>query len=119
MTDTLRIEMRGTDIGVSLIEPGPITSDFRINSARNFARWIDWESSSQPERYAPYRRRLDAPRRKDPFELPSEAVAKTVERALNSRRPKPRYRVTVPAHAIYALNRILPTRALDWIIAKV
>ncbi|HIE56305.1 MAG TPA: SDR family NAD(P)-dependent oxidoreductase, partial [Chromatiaceae bacterium] len=36
LTDTLRLELVGTGIGVSLIEPGPIRSRFRENAYRKF-----------------------------------------------------------------------------------
>ena len=32
MTDTLRLELRDTDIKAILIEPGPIKTDFRKNA---------------------------------------------------------------------------------------
>ena len=39
-------------------------------------------------------------------------------RALEDRRPKPRYFVTTPTYLMGFLRRALPTRALDWLIAK-
>ena len=45
LTDTLRIEMRGTGVEVSLIEPGPVTSLIRQNAIPHFERWIDWQNS--------------------------------------------------------------------------
>ena len=38
LTDTLRLELAGSGISVSLIEPGPITSRFRANSLEVFRR---------------------------------------------------------------------------------
>ena len=46
LTDTLRIEMRDTNVHVILIEPGPVTSKIRENSIPHFERWIDWQASA-------------------------------------------------------------------------
>ena len=51
LTDTLRIEMRGTGIKVILIEPGPVTSKIRENSIPHFERWIDWENAPRAREY--------------------------------------------------------------------
>src|SRR6056297_139370 len=120
LTDTLRIEMRDTPIDVILIEPGPVTSKIRVNSIPHFERWIDWENSPRAEQYrAGLRARLyrdsDKP---DTFELPPSAVTRKLVHALESRRPRPRYYVTVPTHLMGTLRRLLPTRALDWVLSR-
>ena len=43
LTDTLRLELAGTGIGVSLIEPGPILSSFRDNAVKKWREYIDTE----------------------------------------------------------------------------
>jgi NAD(P)-dependent dehydrogenase (short-subunit alcohol dehydrogenase family) len=120
LTDTLRIEMRGTGIHVILIEPGPITSKIRVNSIPHFERWIDWENSPRADDYrARLRKRLykdnSAP---DKFELPPSAVTAKLIHALTSPRPWPRYHVTTPTHVMGFLRRVLPTRALDWVLSR-
>jgi NAD(P)-dependent dehydrogenase (short-subunit alcohol dehydrogenase family) len=115
LSDTLRLELAGTGIHVVTIEPGPIATKFRINAKPQFDRWIDWEKS--PNRNL-YEQKL-IPRLNagagdtQPFELPAQAVADKLVRALESRRPKPRYYVTTPTHAMGLLRRLLPTRWLD------
>ena len=49
---------------------------------------------------------------------PASAVTDAVEKALTASRPKARYRVTVPTHAMAIARRLLPTRALDWLLSK-
>jgi len=120
LTDTLRIEMRDTGIHVILIEPGPVTSKIRVNSIPHFERWIDWENSPRAEEYRQkLRQRLykdsDTP---DAFELPASAVTAKLLHALTSPRPRPRYYVTTPTYMMGALRRILPTRALDWVLSR-
>ena len=46
LSDTLRLELRGTNIYVSLIEPGPIASQFRMNAVKALAKYIDIENLS-------------------------------------------------------------------------
>ncbi len=120
LTDTLRIEMKGTGIEVVLIEPGPVTSKIRVNSIPHFERWINWENSPRAEAYrSKLRKRLyEHDGRKDRFELPASAVTKKLVHALESPRPRPRYYVTTPTYFMGALRRILPTRMLDWVLAR-
>lgn len=119
LTDTMRVEMRGTNIDIITIEPGPITAKIRVNSIPHFERWIDWEASPRAEDYrAKLLKRLYAESGPDTFELPASAVTKKLLHALESRRPKPRYYVTTPTYIMGTLRRILPTRALDWVLSK-
>jgi NAD(P)-dependent dehydrogenase (short-subunit alcohol dehydrogenase family) len=119
LTDVMRIEMKGTGIEVILIEPGPIATKIRENAVPHFERWIDWEQSARREQYVSLRGRLyDKKVKKDTFELGPEAVTAKLIRALEDRRPKPRYYVTTPTYLMGFARRILPTRALDWLIAK-
>ncbi len=118
LTDTLRVEMRDTPIDVILIEPGPITTAFRANSALQFERWIDWKGSARAAQYEKQlRKRLysDAP---SAMELPASAVTAKLIHALEARRPNPRYFVTTPTYIMGILRRVLPTRALDWVASR-
>lgn len=119
LTDTMRIELRGTGIDVCLIEPGPITSLIRKNSIPHFERWIDWEASPRaPEYRAGLQKRLYQSSGPDTFELPASAVTAKLIHAIEARRPRARYYVTVPTHAMGLARRILPTRALDWVLSR-
>jgi len=119
LTDVLRIEMRGTGIEVILIEPGPITSRIRENSVPHFEKWVNWEASPRAAEYCTLLHRLyDAKTAPDRFELPASAVTKALVRACESPRPRPRYYVTTPTHLMGLARRILPTRALDWLVAR-
>ena len=119
LSDTLRLEMRGTGIEIVLIEPGPVTSKIRQNATIAFEKWIDWENSARADAYRTtlLKRLYDKPG-KDRFELPASAVTQKLVHALESRRPQARYFVTTPTYIMAALKRFLPTRALDSILAK-
>jgi len=118
LSDTLRLELRGTDIFVSLVEPGPIESRFRANAYEAFKRNVDREHSAFREYYARIEKRLGGVKPM-PFTLPPEAVLEKVIRALEARRPNARYAVTFPTHLFAVLRRLLPTRALDRVFAAV
>ncbi len=119
LTDTLRQEMRDTGIKVILVEPGPITSDFRRNSIQQFERWVDWKSSARAAQYeTQLRPRLHDSVNKAKFELGPDAVVAKLIHAVENSRPKPRYYVTVPTYFSGLMRRILPTRALDWVLSR-
>ena len=119
LTDTMRLEMADTDIKFVTIEHGPVTSRIRVNSIPHFERWIDWKNSPRKEQYEnDLLKRLYEDRGPDQFELPASAVTKKLLRAVTHPNPKPRYYVTTPTYIMGFLRRILPTRALDWVLRK-
>ena len=119
LTDTLRGEMKGTGIEVILIEPGPVTSRIRANSIPHFEQWIDWESSARVQQYRDkLLPRLYHASGKDRFELAPDAVTQKLIHAVTHPRPRPRYYVTVPTHFAGLCRRLLPTRALDWVVNR-
>ncbi len=117
-TDTLRLELSNTPIQVVLIEPGPIESQFRMNALKAFERYINWENSEHSVNYQKQMSRLAKTVNNTPFTLPASAVTKVLIKALESKRPKLRYRVTFPTHLFAILKRLLPTRWLDRLLAK-
>ncbi|MGL4322199.1 MAG: SDR family NAD(P)-dependent oxidoreductase [Paracoccaceae bacterium] len=118
LTDVMRIEMNGTGVEVILIEPGPIGTRIRENAIPHFEKWIDWENSARRAEYEALRSRLYEKSGPDKFELPCSAVTAKLIHALESRRPAARYFVTTPTYLMNIARRILPTRALDWLLAK-
>lgn len=118
LSDTMRLELRGTNIYVSLIEPGPIESRFRANAYEAFKRHIDREHSAHREYYARVEKRLEGTKPM-PFTLPPEAVLNKVIRVLKARRPKARYGVTFPTHLFLVLRRVLSARVLDTILKAI
>jgi len=118
-SDTLRLELAGTDIHVSLIEPGPVESRFRANAYRAFQQHIEVEKSVHRERYMKMIERFETIGNVQPFTLPPEAVLKRVLHALESRQPKIRYPVTFPTYLFAWLKRLLSDRMLDRILRRV
>lgn len=98
-SDTLRMELHGSGLHVSLIEPGPIATRFTENVAQMQAE--------SPVTNPGIARR---------FTLPPEAVLPKLRHALENSRPKLRYPVTLVAHALTVLRRLLPARWLDGVL---
>ena len=117
LADALRIELAGTGIHVVLIEPGPIRSRFLETALEAYRRHIDLENSHHREIYRDRLARLEAGG-DQAFKLGPEAVAAKLVRAVESRKPKARYYVTLPTYAAALLRRLLPTRALDALAAR-
>ena len=119
LADTQRLELRGSGIHISLIEPGPIRSRFRANAYQKFIENIDFERSVHQATYEKMIARLKKEGDAAPFTLPPEAVLKKVVHALESKRPKIRYYVTFPTYLFGYLKRILSNRQMDRLLAKI
>ncbi|BDY12503.1 SDR family oxidoreductase [Hydrogenimonas cancrithermarum] len=118
LSDTLRLELEGTGVHVSIIEPGPIRSRFRANALKKFLENIDIEESRLSNLYEKKLKQLRSSE-DAPFTLGPEAVAQALLHALESPSPKRRYRVTFPTHLFYWLKKILPDSMMDWMLRKV
>jgi len=118
LSDAMRLELAGTGVEVAIIDPGPIDTPFRQNAIKQFEKWIDWENSARAEEYRESLLDLLYTGGSKGPQWPAAAVTKTLIRALESPRPKARYYVTTPTYLMGTLRRILPTRALDWLLAK-
>ncbi|MDH4133186.1 MAG: SDR family NAD(P)-dependent oxidoreductase [Gammaproteobacteria bacterium] len=118
LSDTMRLELLGTNIHVTLVEPGPITSRFRANAFEAYKRNIDKTRSAHRAYYERVEKRLGG-EKPLPFTLPPEAVLEKVIHALESHRPRIRYPVTFPTYLFAWLRRILTARALDRLLVRV
>ena len=117
LTDAMRLELQGSGIHVSLIEPGPIRSQFLDTALALFKANIDRQASPHREGYERRLKSMEAGG-KSTFKLEPEAVARKVVHAVESPRPKIRYFVTVPTYVAAFAKRVLPDRVADIVIAK-
>lgn len=113
MCDTLRHEVHGTEIYVSLVEPGPVTSRFSEHALNKFKQNIDIENSVHRVAYQNHLARLAGQTKPTPFTVSAAACAEICARAFTDAVPKPRYRVTVPTQLFWWLRKFLPTSVLD------
>jgi short-subunit dehydrogenase len=119
LSDTLRMELEGTDIFVSIIEPGPIESNFRNNAYAAYKRFIDKNNSFYRKIYEQMEKRLQTEGPVAPFTLRPEAVCKKVIHALESKHPRSRYYVTFPTWLFGYLKRLLPDQVMDKILTRI
>ncbi|MAZ43837.1 MAG: short-chain dehydrogenase [Legionellales bacterium] len=118
LTDTMRVELSNTPIKVSIIQPGPIVSKFRENAYQKFRENIDQNNSYHQKTYHLVTRRLSEGS-DDPYTLGPEAVTNAVIHALESKRPKIRYRITKPTIYMAWLKRLLSERRFDRLVKHV
>ena len=116
LSDAMRYELADTNIKISLIEPGPVKSEFRNNVVTNFNKVIDKENSIHKDAYNKMESEVG---KKVPFTLGPEAVLEKAIHALESEKPKARYCVTFPTYLFAFLKRILPGTLMDKILVKV
>ncbi|WP_426238877.1 SDR family oxidoreductase [Pararhizobium sp. DWP1-1-3] len=108
LTLTMRMELEGSGIEVSLIEPGPITSRFTANALINIERFIDLKGSVHAVEYERQLKRLKGESGPARGKLEPDAVYTALKRALTAKKPKPHYIVTQPAKHGALLKKLLP-----------
>jgi short-subunit dehydrogenase len=119
-SNTLRQELRGTAITVSIIAPGPIKTQFRDNAYKQYKKTIPPGNSVHSNNYQTLENYFStASTKHPPLTVTPDAVIKKLIHALESPRPKAHYYVGVPAHLLAFLRRILPDCMLDWVLHKI
>ena len=115
ISDTLRLELMGSNIWVSLVESGPIRSKFRQNALQKFLENIDREKSFFKSEYE---KKLKALQSTEDvvFTLGEDAIFDVLKQILYEKEPKARYRVTKVTTIFWLLKRILSTKQLDKIL---
>ena len=110
LSDALRMELKPFGIDVSMIEPGGIQTNWGIIAADHLA-----ESSKGTPYEAEGLREAETMRKAYSMRLLSKpaVVARAISKAVNSRRPRTRYRVGFGAHTLVFLHTILPARWWD------
>lgn len=118
LTDTMRIELNDTAIKVSLIEPGPIVSNFRANALQALQDNLDFSKSRHGWRYVGALARLQKKGASSSFTLGPETVVRCLIHALESKKPKTRYFVTKPTYIMAFLKRFGTTKIIDHLLMK-
>ena len=110
LSDALRMELKPFGIDVSMIEPGGIKTNWGIIAADHLA-----ESSKGTPYEAEGLRESETMRKAYSMRLLSNpsVVTRAISKAVNSRRPRARYRVGFGAGTLLFLHAILPTRWWD------
>lgn len=105
-SDTLRLELEGTGISVSVINTGPVESNFRTNAIKKFYETVDVLNSRFKDIYTD---KIEN-RKKSGFSLPASSVAEVVYQILQSDKPKPRYYVTKASYILAYAKKVLSSK---------
>jgi short-subunit dehydrogenase len=116
LSDTLRLELMGSGVYVSVLNTGPVTSEFRNTAMRKLQENVDIQNSLFKDKYLA---NIKSDKSSVPFNLPAIEVAKVVYKITQSKKPKPRYYITKATYILGFLKRILPTSWLDKILYKI
>jgi short-subunit dehydrogenase len=114
LSDAMRFEVKGFGVDVVLIEPGLIVTEFASAATAS----IDAGTAGDGP-YASFNKAVgeatagayEGPTAK--LGGPPEAVAKVIDKALTTRRPRPRYLVTPSARLIVGQRKLLSDRMWD------
>ncbi len=117
LSDAMRHELAGTNIRVSLIEPGPIESRFAEHALAALRKNIDTEGSRLRDVYRERIAALEAGGTQR-FKLGPLAVLEKLIHAVESPRPKVRYYVTVPTYMAVVGRRVLPRVIGDRLVSR-
>jgi NAD(P)-dependent dehydrogenase (short-subunit alcohol dehydrogenase family) len=116
LSDAMRFELGGFGIAVVVIEPGLIRTRFgeaavgTIQSSGDDGPWDGFNQAVAATTAGAYEGPLSK------LGAGPEAVARTIERAISSRRPRTRYPVTASARLMLAQRALMPDRLWDRVV---
>jgi NAD(P)-dependent dehydrogenase (short-subunit alcohol dehydrogenase family) len=111
MASAMRMELHGSGVRVSVVQPGPIVSRFRDNAHKAFTQ-APPEQTAHRQHYQAWQQ-AHQQASDMPFSLGPEAVAKRCLHALSHTRPRNYYKVTLPCYVLACLHNLLPSACMD------
>lgn len=118
LADALRLELRPGGIEVSVVEPGVIATPIWHTSIATAERIAEDVADGMQVRYGTILEKIRRRALRGVHGRPPDAVARVVEHALTAARPRTRYLVGRDARIRLLIDRLLPTRARDALIAR-
>jgi NAD(P)-dependent dehydrogenase (short-subunit alcohol dehydrogenase family) len=121
ISDSLRRELRGQGVEVIVIEPGGVKTPIWTKGDEDVDELLAAASPDAQRHYGPtavaMRKAVDQISGKTG--IPASAVAEVIGRAMTARRPRTRYLVGRDAKTNAFVQRLLPDRVMDRIVARV
>lgn len=119
MSDALRLELRQSDIDVSVIEPGVVATEiWKRSTAAAHGMWDGVPAASKEPYQAMVTAVEEGRDRMARHATPVARVAKAVGAALSARRPRTRYVIGADSAFVAYVLRFLPDRVKDWLILR-
>ena len=119
ISDALRNELRPWGIETIAIEPGSVATEIWDSGAKQFDRTRE---RMDAEGLRLYGKAIEAMARAGVETgargIPVEEAAELIERVIEAKRPRARYRLGRDAHVMFTLKRVLPDRVFDRVIAR-
>jgi len=112
LSDALRVEARPFGIRVSIVEPGPVVTEFQRN-ALGASREVLRSPSAYARVYASYETEFETDHGASP-----ERVARTIRKALVARWPRSRYRPRLREGLLAGFLQVVPRGAMDWALVR-
>jgi NAD(P)-dependent dehydrogenase (short-subunit alcohol dehydrogenase family) len=113
LSDALRFEVDPFGVSVVSILPGPVRTEFLRNMD------IVTLPPAMPRRYALLLERLHAHQASRLFEISADDVARVITRAMETRRPRPRYLLTLPAKVGIRLRPFFTDRGWNRLVTLI
>jgi NAD(P)-dependent dehydrogenase (short-subunit alcohol dehydrogenase family) len=114
-SDALRFELAGFGVGVSVVEPGLIRTEFANTAVATIGEgdgpYADFNAAVGATTAGAYEGFLGKV-----FGSGPEAVAKAIEKAIAAKHPRTRYRVTPSAWLMLTQRKLVPDRVWDRIV---
>jgi len=120
ISDALRFEVGGFGVGVVVIEPGLIKTRFGETAVGS----MGGGASTAGRPYADFNNALAAATAgayeggMSRLAASPDAVARTIERAISTKHPRPRYKVAASARLMMGLRALLPDRGWDAMVGR-
>ena len=112
LSDVMRMELKAFNIRVSVVEPGPVVTDFFRVAGQNIRETIpDYEHTP----YAPIFENIqDIDKQLELLGWSAEKTARAIARIIAKPRPKPRYVLATGGNTmLFLMNKVFPTWARD------
>jgi NAD(P)-dependent dehydrogenase (short-subunit alcohol dehydrogenase family) len=113
LSDALRFEVKGFGIDVVIIQPGLIRTEFGATAAGEVGEPGDGPYAAFNANVAKQTREVYEGGPLSKLGGGPESVARTIERAITTRKPKIRYRVTPSAHLLIGQHAVMTDRLWD------
>lgn len=119
LADSQRLELHGSNIYISVIQPGPIETQFFSNAQNSYEQHVADKAQQSVHRHYYNKRVAEGADKKQAFALQTDAVVSKIVKAIESKQPKRDYQITLVAKLMPFVKRLLPRKLYDALMLKV